>query len=308
MRKALHICALFLLAGFLVACRPRRNETPKAGRRTIVATYSVLGAVAREIAGDDFEVRTLIPNGLDIHEWEPSARDIEAMTRADLVVENGLGLEGGLGKAMAQARAAGVRVFTAADHVQVRRLCSGGMATGHRHDHDHGAEAPDPHLWTDPMAMKAVSLALAGELRRHFGTDAGARSADLARRLDELDAEIRRGVEAIPQERRKLVTGHESLGYFAQRYGFQIVGAVIPSLSSSGASSAASMAKLKGLIREHRVRVIFTEQGTSPRALEALGRETGVRVLPLATHALPADGSYLSFERELADAILKGLQ
>ncbi|WP_005036105.1 metal ABC transporter substrate-binding protein [Holophaga foetida] len=304
MRKAMQICALFLLA-VLAACDQRRPAAG-SGRKTIVATYSVLGSVAKELAGDEFEVRTLIPNGMDIHEWEPSARDIEALTRADLIVENGLELEGGLGKALDQARKAGVRFFTASDHVTVRVVGVGeGIPTG---DPDQAPGARDPHLWTDPLAMKAVAGALAGDIRKHFGKDLSARNEELGKGLDALDAEIRQKVERLPVGRRKLVTGHESLGYFAQRYGFTLVGAVIPGLSTEGAGSAATMAHLKKLIREKDVKVIFTEVGTSPRTVEALARETQVRAVPLATHTLPGDGSYRSFERELAATILKELQ
>lgn len=302
-KKTLQVCALFLLA-LLAACD--RRPPVKEGRKTLVATCSVLGSVVKELAGEDFEVRTLIPNGLDIHEWEPSAKDIEALNKADLIVENGLGLEGGLGKALEQARRNGVRVFTAGAHIQVRTTGTDeAVASGHS---DHAAGSPDPHLWTDPMAVKAVAGALTEELRQRFGKDLGARNADFGRRLDALDREIRQQVEALPADRRKLVTGHESLGYFAQRYGFTCVGAVVPSLTSEGASSAASMASLKGLIRANGIRTIFTEMGTSPRVVEALGRECRVRVVPLSAHTLPADGSYLTFERGLARAILQGLR
>ncbi|MBP1626783.1 MAG: zinc/manganese transport system substrate-binding protein [Holophagaceae bacterium] len=303
MNKAMQVCVLCLLA-CLSACD--RRPAAKVGRRTIVVTYAVLGSITRELAGDDFEVRTLIPNGLDIHEWEPSARDIEALTRADLVVENGLGLEGGLGKALDQARKAGVPFFTASDYIRVRIVGAGeGLPTG---DPDQAPGARDPHLWTDPLAVKAVAGALAGDIQRRFGRDLSARNRELGTRLDALDLEIRKTVDALPVERRKLVTGHESLGYFAQRYGFTLVGAVIPGMSTEGAGSAASMARLKRLIREQGVTAIFTEVGTSPRTVEALARETQVRALPLATHTLPADGSYLSFGRELANTILGGLQ
>ena len=138
--------------------------------------------------------------------------------------------------------------------------------------------------------------------------DLAARRADLDARLLALDAEIRGKVAALPPDRRKLVTGHESLGYFAQRYGFRLVGAVIPGMTSEAESSAAGMGALKQLIRQNGVTVVFTELGTPPRTVEALAREAKVRAVPLATHTLPADGSYFSFERELADTIIKGLQ
>jgi len=175
-------------------------------------------------------------------------------------------------------------------------------------DPDQAAGAEDPHLWTDPLAVKAVVDALALDLKRQFGVDLSARAADLDARLTALDAEIRMRVETLPPQRRRLVTGHESLGYFAQRYGFRLVGAVIPSLTTEAESSASSLEALKRLIRQNQVSVVFTELGTPPRTVEALARETGVRAVSLGTHSLPADGSYFSFERTLAGTILDALK
>jgi len=296
------------LCALLAGCdRARPAGNPAAhGKPTIICTYAVLGAAVRDLAGDAFQVATAVPNGMDVHEWEPSAKDIEALTKADLIVENGLGLEGGMGKALDQARRAGVAFFTASQHIVVRRVGQGeGIPSG---DPDQAAGAEDPHLWTDPMAVKAVVDALAGELQKRFGVDLTVRRADLDARLDGLDAEIRARVGALPAPRRKLVTGHESLGYFAQRYGFKLVGAVIPSLTTEAEGSAASLEALKKLINQNRVTVVFTELGTPPRTLEALAREAKVRAVTLATHSLPPDGSYFTFERDLSGTILSALQ
>lgn len=277
-----------------------------AGKRTIITTYSVLAAAVQDLVGDAFTVSSAIPNGLDVHEWEPSAKDIEALTRADLIVENGVGLEGGMGKALDQARRAGVKFFTAAKAITVRRVRAGeGIPSG---DPDQAAGAEDPHLWTDPMAVKAVVDALATDIRQRFGVDLSVRQADLDARLTALDAETRAKVDALPRERRKLVTGHESLGYWAQRYGFKLVGAVIPSLTTEAEGSAAGLDALKKLIAQNQVKVVFTELGTPPRTLEALARESKVKCVSLATHNLPADGSYFTFERTLSDTILDALR
>jgi zinc/manganese transport system substrate-binding protein len=294
------------IAALMVSCGDAARQQAASGRRRIVATYPILAAVVRDLAGEAFEVRSAMPNGADVHEWEPSARDMEALTHADLIVENGLGLEAGMAKALDQARRAGAGRFTAAEHIQVRRVAAGeGIPSG---DPDQAAGAPDPHLWTDPLAVKAVVDALAADLKQRFGTDLEARRADLDARLVALDQEIRTRVEALPAVRRKLVTGHESMGYFAQRYGFRLVGAVIPSMTSDAEGSAAGLDSLKQLIRQNQVTVVFTEVGTPPRTVEALAREARVRAVPLATHTLPADGSYFTFERQLASTILGGLQ
>lgn len=291
----------------LLAMSPGRAEAASArARETVTVTHSVLMALVKDLAGDRLDVRVAIPNGLDPHDWEPSARDVEALTRSALIVTNGLGLEGSMQRALAQARAAGVEVFTATEHLTVRRVGPGeGVPSG---DPDQAPGAADPHIWTDPVAMKAVVRALAAQLRADLGVDLSDRLRVLEGRLDGLDAEIRRSVARVPPARRKLVTGHESLGYFAQRYGFQLVGAVVPGLSSQAESSAHGIAELKTLIARNQVRVLFTEVGTPPRLVESLARESGVRCVSLTTHALPADGSYFTFMRELAATVTDNLR
>jgi zinc/manganese transport system substrate-binding protein len=305
-RKLTALAAVTLLA--LTAPTACRRSPPSAGqgRPFIIATYSVLGALVRDLVGDAFVVISAVPNGLDPHEWEPSARDIEALNAAALVVENGLGLEEGMEKVLESRRSSGKRVFTAADHVAVRTVGEGeGIPSG---DPDQKVGASDPHLWTDPVAMKSVAIALAAEIQSSFGVNLGPRAADLAARLDALDAEIRAAVDLIPASRRKLVTGHESLGYLARRYGFTLVGAVVPGLSTAAEVSAAELASLKALIQANGVAVIFTEVGTPPGVSQALAREAHVRAVELTTHGLPADGSYFTYMRDLARVIAENLK
>lgn len=309
------LLGLFALSSmfFLSCSRDASGSKAQDGKKRVVVTYSILASVAREIAGEGVEVEALIPNGLDVHEWEPSARDVESLMKADLLVMNGLGLEGGMEKALARAREGGVRCFIAADHIVVRRVGEGegipaGTGAGTTPDPDQVAGAEDPHLWTDPLAMKAVADALALELKADFGIETEARAAAFDAKLIALDAEIRDMTAGLSPERRRIVTGHESLGYFAQRYGYKLVGALVPSLSSEAQASAAWLSSLKKLIAENKVPVIFTEVGSSPQIVASFSKETGARAIPLATHLLPADGSYVSFERELARTIVEGLR
>jgi zinc/manganese transport system substrate-binding protein len=298
-------CAALLLSG----CQKPPGTSagsPAGGRKTIVVTYSVLGSVVRDLVGDAFDVVVAVPNGIDPHDWEPSARDIEVLNRAALVVENGLGLEGGMEKVLQRARAAGVRFFTASDHIQVRIVHAGeGVPAG---DPDQEAGAKDPHLWTDPLAVKAVVAALAAQITADFGVDLSSRAADLEKRLDDLDAEARRVVEGVPTANRKLVTGHQSLGYFAQRYGFQLVGAIIPNLSTQAEASASQLAALVKRIKDNHVSVVFTELGTPPAIAQALARDAGAKAVELRTHSLAAGGTYFSFIRDLAGAISGNLR
>jgi zinc/manganese transport system substrate-binding protein len=260
----------------------------------------------KDLVGDQFEVQVSMPNGLDPHEWEPSAKDIEAMNKASLIVANGLGLEGGMEGALAQAAQAGVPFFTASEHIAIRTVKEGqGLPTG---DEDQAVGAQDPHLWLDPLRLKTVVSALAADIKIRFGTDLSARAIDLGARLDALTVQIQAQVAEIPAEKRLLVTGHESLGYFADAFGFTLVGAIVPSLSTRAEVSASDMADLKNTMKGRKVSVIFTELGTPPKVAQALGTEVGLKVVEITTHALGDDGSYFTFLQSLATTVVSALQ
>jgi zinc/manganese transport system substrate-binding protein len=154
--------------------------------------------------------------------------------------------------------------------------------------------------------MRDVVAALGPELAA-VGVDVGDRAVDVEQRLADLDAELRSTLAAVPEGSRKLVTGHESMGYFADRYEFELVGTVVPGLSSQGEVSAGELAELKGTIEREGVGAIFTEIGTPAAVVEAIGREAGVEVVELPSHTLPEDGSYFSFIRGIAASVAAAL-
>jgi zinc/manganese transport system substrate-binding protein len=299
----------FILPGLIIlfstlACTT--NTTPVSEKKSVVVTYSILGSIVKELAGDKVDVIISIPNGLDPHDWEPSAKDIEALNKADLIIQNGLGLEGGVEKSLAAAQNQGVKMFVASDHITIRYVGPGeGIPSG---DPDQAIGAADPHLWTDPLTIKSLVAALAAELKKDFNLDVSTQAKDLQRRLDSLNAEIVDVLNVIPSTDRKLVTGHESMGYFAQRYGFILVGVIVPSLSSQAGVSAADLAALKQTVEANHIKAIFTELGTSPAAAQVIGNETGVKVIELSTHVLPEDGSYFTFMKDMANVIANALK
>jgi zinc/manganese transport system substrate-binding protein len=302
------VAAALALALALVALAGCSDGGSSDGRPRIVVTTPMLGAIVRDVAGDAAEVHVLMPNGADPHDFQPSARDVETLTDADLVVENGLGLEEGLEGALDEARRAGVPVFTATDHVHLRE--AHGEAEEHEAEHgeeghDHGSE--DPHIWMDPLAMRDMVAALAPAAGAAVGADLSARGAREERRLVALAREIERDLAVIPADRRRLVTGHDSMGYFADRFGFELVGSVIPSFSSQAEVSAGELADLKRRVAELGVPAVFTELGTPPNVAEALADEAGISVLEVPSHALPADGGYAGFMRAVAGTVREGL-
>jgi zinc/manganese transport system substrate-binding protein len=305
---SIKIIVVILFAGIVLVAVAgcQGTASPSTGKKLIVVTYSVLGSIVKDLVGDQVSVTVSIPNGLDPHEWEPSAKDIEKINKADLVVQNGLELESGMQKTLELAKNNGVKVFTASDYIAIRHVGVGeGIPSG---DPDQAVGAPDPHLWMDPLNMKSIVAALSITLKTDFNMDVSAQSADLQNRLDKLDKQISDIVGTVPQSERNLVTGHESMGYFASRYGFKLAGVIVPSLSSQAGVSAADLAGLKQVILANRVKAIFAELGTSEAVARTIADETGVQVLQLTTHALPPDGSFFTFMLNLANIIAGALK
>jgi len=296
-----HIIPVTIAIAFTVSCQ----NTEMRKRPTVVATYSILGSVVKDLVNGNADVIVSIPNGLDLHEWAPSARDIENINKAALLVRNGLGLEAGMEKYLDAAEKNGVKVFTASDHIIA--LHTETHAREVEGEHHHYGDS-DPHIWTDPMTMKKVIDALVPMLNNELGIDVTVRAQNFIVRLDELNRHIAETLSAIPEQKKKIVSGHQSMGYFSHRYGFEMTGVIIPSLSSQASVSAADLSNLKKAIMENGINTIFTEQGTSPAVARAIGDETGVKVVELNTHALPADGSYLTFLEDMANTIVKALQ
>lgn len=291
------------------------------GAKAVVVTYPVLASVVQEVVGDAAPVVVLMPNGTDPHEWKPSPKDVEAMGDALVVVSNGLDLEEGLEDTLSQVREAGVPTFEATDHVAVRTIGEGeasdeehadeeeGEEDGNDHagEEGHGPGAEDPHVWMTAENMAKVAAALTTELTA-LGLDVEASGTRAVADLEALDLEVDALLAEVPDDRRRLVTGHESLGYFADRHRFDLVGAVVPGLSSQAEVSAGDLAELKEQIEAAGVPAIFTELGTPSAVVEAIASETGVEVVELPTHTLPEDGTYRSFLLGNARAVAEALR
>ena len=316
---------------------------------TLVATHSVLGAIVSDLVGESAEVRVLIPNGVDPHEWEPSAKDVEAINKAALVVANGLNLEEGLDSILDASESP---VFYATDHIVVLEMGEDSHAhddhahegeakseDGHAHDEhahegeakpaddhahddhahegeakpedshahdDHAHDGGDPHFWTDPLAVAEVVEHLSEELSS-LGLDVAERAETLIADLTALDAEVVELLSAIPVEDRVMITGHVSMAYFAAHYGFELLGSIVPSLSTSAEATAANLAELKEVIAVEGVSVIFAEVGAPDDVVEALANETGARVVVVSSHLVPADNTYRSFLLQLASEVRDAL-
>jgi zinc/manganese transport system substrate-binding protein len=286
---------LVALAGCASSSDDRADGAPQ-----VVVTTTILGDVVRQVAGDEVDVVVVMPPGADPHEFAPSARQAEAIADADLLVTNGAGFEQGLVDVLDSATDGGTPTFTFADHVALREL-----------DGD-----DDPHLWLDPVAVSGAVGPLGDALARIEGVDAAAvdQGVEAYRvELAALDAEVDALLAPIPPDRRVLVTNHEVLGYFADRYGFEVIGAVVPSLSTSAEPSAADVDELADLVAEREVPAIFAETTQPTRLAEALADPVGpdVDVVALFSESLGEAGSgadsYVGLVRVDAERIATAL-
>ena len=261
---------------------------------TVVVTYSVLGNIVEQLVGDAATVTTLIPDGQDPHVFEPSAKDIESLNNANIVVSNGLDFEEGLEETLNNVKTAGVNVFMAGDYITVRELSE--------EEHDHGAF--DPHLWLSPAAMLEMLPELSKAIGAAIGADLSVQLETLGAELTALDTQIQEKIGGVKCE---LVSGHDEMGYFADRYGCEVIGAVIPSLSTTSESSAGELADLKAEIETHGVPAIFTGLGTSPAVAEQLASELGVKAVTLSTHFLDGAATYQEFMMRMTNQIAEAL-
>ncbi|QQD77620.1 zinc ABC transporter substrate-binding protein [Curtobacterium sp. YC1] len=267
-------------------------------RPLVAVTTNILGDVVTEVIGDQADVMVLMPPGADPHSFEVSAQQAARLRSADLVVENGLGLEEGVARHVQAAAEDGVPVTTAGDAVDALEWTT---------EDDSG---PDPHFWTDPGRMVDVVEALDADLRE-VGIEPAGTDAYLAE-LQDLDDEMTTAMATVPEDRRALVTNHHVFGYLADRYGFRVVGAVIPSGTTLASPSAADLRDLADAIDEAGVPTIFADASQPARLAEVLAEEVDVHVeiRPLATESLTEDGdasTYLGMMRSNTQAIVDGL-
>ncbi len=271
------------------------NDDATGERAYIVATTSIWADVASSVVCDgSFEVRTLVPAGGDAHAYEPSLRDRETLDGAALIVANGGGLEELLDDTLDAVADAGVPIVRMAELT------------------DEGGSA-DPHVWFDPTRVRAALPAL-GEAFVAAGAEPAAVDAcvaDATGELDALDTEIAEILAPIPEERRLLVTNHDALGPFAERYGFEILGTVLASSSTLTEPSAGDLEALADAIEESGTPVVFTETLHGSDDAEALAQRLGIDVVELHTDSLGAPGSgaetYPDLLRSTARAIAAAL-
>ena len=288
---------------------PSTSETTSSeqvanSRIRVIATYSILSDWVQHVGGDDIQIDTLVGPGGDAHTYEPVPQDSVALANAQLVFENGLGFELWLDQ-----------LFEGSQTKARRIVVTAGFPPRTVSDSE-GKTEPDPHVWHDPQLAEQMVRAIAAALSQTDPPRAASyqqRADEYIQELKSLDSEIRQQVAAIPTDRRQLVTTHDTFGYFAERYGFQ-VSSVMGTISSEAADpSAAQIAEIVNHLRSSRINAVFAENILNPQVTEQVAAEAGVKIVrTLFTDALGDAGSegdtYLKMMRSNVSHIVEALR
>lgn len=273
----------------------------------VVTSFSILADMARQIGGEQIEITSLVAPDSDIHAFTPSPTQARTLSQADVLIFNGLQLEGWLTRLIEASDYDGVRV-TASDGISA--LTGDDHEDDHGHDNDHG-EA-DPHAWLDVgRAQQYVANIRDGLIEAD--PDNAARYRDNAKRyLDELkalDKDIRSSMAAIPEAQRVVVTNHQAFGYFGDAYDVRFLSPA--GLSTASAPSAAEMARLIDVIRDNQVPALFIENNANPGIIHQLAEETDLSIAGiLYSGALASSGeasTYTGMMRHNAALLREGL-
>lgn len=286
--------------------------TSSDDRPRVVVTTNILGDITQEIVGDEADVTVLMKPNADPHSFGLSAVQAAELERADLVVFNGLGLEENVLRHVEAAREAGVATFEAGKAV--------GPLTFQAHG-DGGPEEeagqPDPHFWTDPDRVRKAAGLIADQVVEHVdGVDEKTIHANADRydaQLVDLTTSMEESFDRIPEKRRALVTNHHVFGYLAERFGFRVIGAVIPSGTTLASPSSSDLRSLTEAMRKAGVQTVFADSSQPTRLAEVLRTEMGgqVRVVELYSESLTEKGkgagTYLQMMRANTAAMTDGL-
>lgn len=294
---------LLLLVLLPIGCRV--NELPTAGKLKVVATTTIVGDVVKQVAGDAVELKVLMPASADPHAYQPTPQDLAAVAKADVVFINGLGFEQFLEEMLENAGTKNP-IISVSEGIKPIQLTE-------EAEHGHGAE--DPHVWWDPNNVHQWSKNILKTLVELDSPNADLYQANAQQyqtQLAELDRWITEQVNQIPVEQRILVTDHDSLGYLAHRYQFEVVGAIIPAYSTAAAPSAQELSALQTQIAEYQAVTIFVGNTVNPQMATQLAQDLGVQLVPIYTDSLSeADGpasNYLDLVRYTVGAVVTALK
>ena len=275
----------------------------------ITVTYSVIGDIVSQLVGKNATVNVVIPDGQDPHEFQPSAKDVETINNSALVVSNGLDFEEGLEEVLENIADSGGKIFMLAEHITVREIEEDADHADEHGDEkegdEHGHGGGDPHLWLSPATMLEMLPALTTALSEATGADLSFEATALTTKLQDLDGEVESIIDGLDEC--NLVSGHDEMGYFADRYGCEVIGVIIPSFTTTSEATAGDIAALKKQVEQYKVPAIFTGLGVSPDTATQLAKELGIKAVTLSTHYLDGAANYQEFILKLTNQIAEAL-
>lgn len=305
---------LLLGAVALVACGGGERDLGAPDRPKIAVTTGILADITRQVTGDRVEIVQVIPDGVDAHDFQLSAKGRAEVEDSQLLIYNGGGLEAGI-----PVDSFSIDKWALVDHVgpliEVGEDHHGEDDHGDGDSHSEESSAhgsADPHVWMDPDRIVTALPALVAALTRSDRTNRGkyrTGATRYSRALEALVSEMKRDMDPIPAERRKLVTSHDAMAYFASRFGFEILAAPFPSTGAESEASAEAISEVEAQIEESGVPAVFPESESSPAVLEMIAQRTGVKVISgLLVESTGDSGSYLEMMRTDARLIASGLR
>ena len=265
-RRVMVMTAMLALS---IACGGTPQETDdQPGPLRVVATTSIVGDLVRSVAGDAVQLETLMGAGVDPHLYKPSAGDVRKMAAAQLIVYNGLHLEGKMTEVLAEIGTRGVETVAVAECIPDERLLPvEGYETMH-----------DPHVWFDVMLWHEAAVCLREALIRIDPENADGyemRGRALTDDLERLDGWVRERVATLPEDRRVLVTAHDAFSYFGRAYGIEVRGLL--GVSTAAEAGTADVQKLATFIADRKLPAVFVESSVPPRFIEALTEAVAAR-------------------------------
>ncbi|MGN7123155.1 metal ABC transporter substrate-binding protein [Methylorubrum thiocyanatum] len=267
--------ALLVLVGLAPSLAAAEDAKLKA-----VATFSILADLVAQVGGDRVAVTSLVGPDADAHGYAPTPGDARKLAEANLIVVNGLGFEGWMER-LIKASGSKAPLVVASKNVKT-------IAGSHDHDdhdhgdhgHDHGeGDHADPHAWQNVANVKLYVANIRDGLTAADPANAALYTANAAaytQKLDALDAEIRAALAAIPQERRRIITTHDSFGYFSAAYGMRFLAP--QGISTDSEAGPKDVARIIRQIRRDKVPAVFVESIADPRLMQQIARESGAKV------------------------------
>lgn len=278
-------------------------------RLRVVATTSIIADTVTRVAGDAVALTVLLKPGADPHSYTATPQDMAALSDADIIFANGLNLE----ESLLPTLEAVERTPIVSVNEGVALIESTNEAAGEEDHEEHGQY--DPHTWQAVPTVAQWAANIAAALSTLYPAHAAEYRANAAAYGDELaalDEEVRAALAEIPEERRKLVTDHDTFAYFARDYGFSVIGSVVPSFSSLASISAQELAGLQEQIEREGAPAVFVGATVNPRLAEQVAADMEVPVVLLYSDALGAAGtpgdSYVGMMRANSAAIAAALQ